>query len=468
MQPQGALEGMGESRIATWAGAEMRSIWMKMPLALVLLGAAPLASAAGFDCAKAGSAVERRICADAELSGLDGRMTQAFVQARAKAGARADALLRDQRNWLGERDEAVLQAAQLTTTRYAAELYRERIAFLQHVFDAAPADTPLLAAIVKHLAGQPPAASQIVMLGGDGSVFRPATEQPYDPSKPLPFDPAPLARLGDDAGARSALTVSPRLLRLDGLRLGALYSVAGTADCVTMGIFSWKGRTVQPVPLPETLAQNCWTTQGWLVGFQNHAYALQSDESSIAASDIEAQRWDGKRWSAPARVLVRYDYRVSPRYMQCAPADCAGLAALAGKALDRYMRGRDAAALGHVPADAQAQFETMRRRAGNEDGLQELPWADAPESYANPGDGYTGYRGFDNGSVFFPVRWQGEWLLGRIGRATLGWRSSDDWLLGIWRWDGHAFVPVFGMVAPTRRAGFLLAAWLPARPFVSH
>ena len=63
---------------------------------------------------------------------------------------------------------------------------------------------------------------------------------------------------------------------------------------------------------------------------------------------------------------------------------------------------------------------------------------------------------------------EGEWLLGRIGHATLGWRTSDDWLLGIWRWDGHSFVPMLGMVAPTRRTGLLLTAWLPPKPFVTR
>lgn len=449
----------------------MRSMGMKMSLALALLGAAPLATAAGFDCGKAGSPVERKICGDAGLSRLDGQMAQAFSQSRAKAGTQAEALLRDQRNWLGERNDAVLQIAQLKTTRYAADLYRQRIAFLEHAFDVQSADAPLLAAIVKHLAGQPSTVSQVGALGGDGSVFKPATELPYDPSKPLPFDPATLTKLEDEVGVQmpGALTVPPKLLRLDEQHLGALYSVDGTADCVTMKLFDWKGRTVQPVPLPETLNQNCWTTQGWLVAFQNRAYALQLDESSIAASDIETQQWDGSRWSRPARVLVRYDYRASPRYVQCAQTDCTALTVLAGKALDRYVRSRDEDTLnGHLPADGQAQFNTMRQQAGNAERLQELPWADAPKSYANQGDGYRGYRGFGDSSVYFPIRWQGEWLLGRIGRAALGWRTSDDWLLGIWRWDGHDFVPVFGMVAPTRRDGFLLAAWLPAKPFQSH
>ncbi|BFI97210.1 MAG: hypothetical protein RSP_27200 [Rhodanobacter sp.] len=453
-------------------GTDMRSIWMKLSLALALLSAVPLASAAGFDCAKAKSAVEQKICADPELSQLDSQMAQAFDQARTKAGPQLDTLLRDQRNWLGERDEAVTQAMQLKTARYAAGFYRERIAFLEHVFDAAPTDAFLLAAIVNHLAaGQSPTTSGIEALGGDGSVFKPATEQAYDPSKPLPFDTAPLTKMGDEAGVQmpSALNAGAKLLRLDGLHLGALYSMAGTADCVAMTLFSWSGRTVRPMPLPETLSQNCWTTQGWLVEFQGSAYALQSDESNVWASDIEAQQWNGNHWTAPLRVLVRYDYRTSPKYVQCAQSDCSGLTALAGKRLDRYVRSRDAAALaGHIPADAQAQFDQLRGRAKDAADLQALPWAGVPKSYVGPGGYYAGMRGFDDSSVFFPIRWQGEWLLGRIGHATVGWRTSDDWIMGIWRWDGHAFVPMFGMVAPTRRERFLLAAWLPAKLFHSH
>lgn len=65
----------------------MRSIWMKLSLALALLGVVPLASAAGFDCAKAKGSVEQKICSDPELSQLDSRMTQVYEQVSAKAGS---------------------------------------------------------------------------------------------------------------------------------------------------------------------------------------------------------------------------------------------------------------------------------------------------------------------------------------------------------------------------------------------
>lgn len=455
--------------MAWLTGKNMCPIRVKAWLALALLAAAPLVLAAGFDCGQARGAVERQICDDAGLSRLDSQMAQAFARARAKAGPQAEALLRDQRHWLAERDEAVGMAARLENMDSAAGFYRDRIAFLDHVFDTPPTDAPLLAAIVKHLAGQPPDRTDVdegQVLGGDGTVFRLAAAQPFDPAKPLPFDAAPLVKL---AGEVDAGPSNGTMLLLDDLQLGGLYSVQGTADCIYLKLFSWHGRVVRPIPVPETLSQNCWTLRGWLVAFRNHAYALQSDESSIAASDIEAQQWDGEHWSRAVRVLVRYDYRASPQYVQCAQADCAGLAALARDALDRHVRSRDADAwAGHVPAEAQAQFETLRQQAGKDADLQELPWADTPKSYASHGDYYAGFRSFDNSSGFFPIRWQGEWLLGRIGHATLGWRTSDDWLLGIWRWDGHSFVPMLGMVAPTRRTGLLLTAWLPPKPFVTR
>ena len=86
----------------------MRWIWLDAWLALLLLSVTPPTSAAGFDCSHANSSVERSICNDAELSRLDSQMTQVFAQARVRARSRADDLLRDQHNWLGERDEALM------------------------------------------------------------------------------------------------------------------------------------------------------------------------------------------------------------------------------------------------------------------------------------------------------------------------------------------------------------------------
>lgn len=68
-----------------------RSWWL---LALV----AGQAGAAGFDCARAGTAVERMICAQPALSALDDQLAKAYDAAR--RSGRHPGLLAQQRDWL--------------------------------------------------------------------------------------------------------------------------------------------------------------------------------------------------------------------------------------------------------------------------------------------------------------------------------------------------------------------------------
>ena len=55
---------------------------------------------ASFDCAKAGTAVEKTICGDAELSSLDEHLGRYYVVALEQAGAGAACLKSDQRSWV--------------------------------------------------------------------------------------------------------------------------------------------------------------------------------------------------------------------------------------------------------------------------------------------------------------------------------------------------------------------------------
>jgi uncharacterized protein len=76
-----------------------------------LLIVATQSLAAGFDCAKAATAVEKRICANPELSQLDDQLAKAYKP----EGNAADFERSIQRRWLKERnkcaDDACLQAA---------------------------------------------------------------------------------------------------------------------------------------------------------------------------------------------------------------------------------------------------------------------------------------------------------------------------------------------------------------------
>jgi len=74
-----------------------------LSLALCVLCAAP-AAAASFDCAKAGSAIEKAICGDPALSKADERLAETFAAAL-KESLNPQALRAEQRQWLSARDK---------------------------------------------------------------------------------------------------------------------------------------------------------------------------------------------------------------------------------------------------------------------------------------------------------------------------------------------------------------------------
>lgn len=75
-----------------------------LPRAAMALLALPMcAHAAGFDCNKAHSMVEKTVCADAALSQLDSQLASSFHKAMATAPSDTS-LLRVQRDWLKQRD----------------------------------------------------------------------------------------------------------------------------------------------------------------------------------------------------------------------------------------------------------------------------------------------------------------------------------------------------------------------------
>lgn len=74
--------------------------------AALSLSAAPQASQPSFNCSRASSPAEHAICADARLGRLDRRLAERYAAVRrALAPAMREALLRDQRWFLGARDE---------------------------------------------------------------------------------------------------------------------------------------------------------------------------------------------------------------------------------------------------------------------------------------------------------------------------------------------------------------------------
>jgi uncharacterized protein YecT (DUF1311 family) len=97
----------------------MKRSWWLLALAL----ATGPAAAAGFDCAKAGTRVERMICAQPALSALDDQLGKAYDAAR-RSGHRPT-LLAEQREWLMKVRDRCSDAACLRT------VYTARIAALR-------------------------------------------------------------------------------------------------------------------------------------------------------------------------------------------------------------------------------------------------------------------------------------------------------------------------------------------------
>lgn len=106
------------------------AVWL-----LLVVTHAVVSSAAGFDCAKAASLVERAICASPELSVLDGDLATAYSDALGVAEDPSK-LRTEQRAWLPKRDSCLKSSP---VCNDAVKIYQDRIGQLRKVFAEAGA-----------------------------------------------------------------------------------------------------------------------------------------------------------------------------------------------------------------------------------------------------------------------------------------------------------------------------------------
>jgi uncharacterized protein len=438
-------------------GGYMRQ-WGKCGLqAMVLLLVSSGSYAASFDCQHAVSVVEKSICQDDDVSTLDSQMADAYARAHGRAGAHADALLRDQRIWLSQRNAAVVENQGM-----ASDIYKRRIAFLDKLFQDKEPPSPLLAAIDAHIAAHPKASEGRAddinvwnVIGGDGSVFTTAREMPVKDAKSLPFHLDDAQKL---IGSDESVDDYSTLALLDADRLGGLYAEEGTMQAVYWKLFRWNGQAVQGVDVPLTLSHTEWTNVGGLVDYKGVAYALSDDDGSLDRTELIAQLFANGQWGDDVELELHYDVHLQSSSSYCTEADCAALKTFADKFIRQFDQGHDVSPLQTVlSVDESQHYEALLRhaKADRDEILDSLPAFGGKIKYADN----VAYKSFAPLSYYFPVRWQGELLLGRIGNASLGWRESEDLLLAIWRWDGQAFVPVLGMVTTKARGDFLLGEW---------
>lgn len=126
-------------------------------LCLALLS--PAAGAVTFDCAKAGTPVEKMICADAALSRLDDNLGVAYQRAMERVGDKPMMLDR-QRNWLAERNACKNIAC-------VKELYQMRLRGLNEMVAS-----PWTGLYVRHTQGKvdPNTAKIWIHANSDGNI----------------------------------------------------------------------------------------------------------------------------------------------------------------------------------------------------------------------------------------------------------------------------------------------------------
>ncbi|MEO1330347.1 MAG: caspase family protein [Pseudomonadota bacterium] len=107
-----------------------------LALSIAALAAAPSASAQGFDCARATTAIENAICADDRLGKLDERLNARYRQLRRAAPeADRDALRAEQRQWLEERRRLCDGLRERPMRRCLVQVYRDRLQATRVVLD---------------------------------------------------------------------------------------------------------------------------------------------------------------------------------------------------------------------------------------------------------------------------------------------------------------------------------------------
>jgi uncharacterized protein YecT (DUF1311 family) len=446
-------------------------------LMLLLPGAA---WGAGFDCSKASGPVEPVICASAPLSALDEQLSQAYAAALQAPQLSAATLRLDQRHWLAARDdEAWGYLSEPATAKDAAQRliasYQQRIAFLRGLAGSGATLGPPLDTVRAALAQRPALPSEDSLwkaLAGAGVAVEEASEQSLQdarqPFQGLPLKPDPTLRQQVEQAAGDGGLL--RWLHLPGANLGAFYSVEGSLGCAAYTMYTTDADgAAHPLETPLLWRDGCWTVSDQLLRIAGQVAIVRQDSGDADSLDLAARVWDGQRLLPQSRLLIRFDRQLALKVAGCASGDCADFGALALQLARRY----DARPLPGVldvslSAAERASFQQLLQLAtAKQTGQTATAMGDGQVcalscvslfGQAAPPDAYGSFGSEAN---WFPVRWRGELLLGRIGHGHLGWRDWDGWLVGLWRLQQGQLQPVAGAMIELKGGPVLLSAPMP-------
>lgn len=105
-------------------------LWLMLACVCLSLGSAGAANRASFDCAKAGTPVEKAICADGKLAAADLQLGKLFTDLVAAHPGHAADLRRDQRAWLSQRNTGCKVYKGAALTDCVSRSYQDQIARL--------------------------------------------------------------------------------------------------------------------------------------------------------------------------------------------------------------------------------------------------------------------------------------------------------------------------------------------------
>lgn len=441
---------------------------LRVASAVLLLAAPLMAHAASFDCAKAGTPSEKAVCASPKVSELDDQLADAFRTALKSHPDKADALKLDQRHWLATRDDTawtyISGGLGKELVNVMAGQYQQRIAFLAGLDKGKP-QPPL--AIIYDALPKLPAGSRDVLadLAAQGAPIVLAKEVEMKNVSALPYQP-------DEALKKAIAELDESITNrvLAGSPFSSVYSMGGTAHCLSEAPYRIDGKKAVAIDGPLAWGDDCMTNH--LVAKLGDDYAaLNVDTGSPNQQTIVASRWTGKGFGPAQDLMLRFDHALKLDGAVCAPkqspCDEFGTTAMTyvakydrnpqGGTLDRALKGADKVAYDAAVARAKAPGGIASK-------------GDAPTLPDFGGDGLAvgSMTGYDSEATMFPLTFRGETLLGYIGHGHVGWRANEDWMVSAWRLKDGKLEAVASAYIDVVRGSLLLSAPVPAPPPETH
>lgn len=422
-----------------------RAAWLPVVLCLTVTTSAGAGPPPGpsFSCAHIGGeaasaevTVEEAICADPVLGELDRSLSDAFRAALADdPQGRAD-LLASQRAWAAARAATCgIDAAGHSMRRdlhaCLGDTYRRRLAVLRA---RDPHDAAMCRVVAEH----------VRRTNGDLASYSLGEGLRSDPTSPVKIDEgeivkkAFLAALPDGYEQDDENSLA-RLYHFGTVRqMFAVVSVQGTAHCEYIALYKiLRGGAFAVLDPPDALTDHSGTC-GSSTFFGSYASGATAEtpvplyiatEDAITGSTLEFTARRDDAWHAACAVATSFETKLTLDGRFCAEGvDCDAL----GKLASEYARRRDEAGRD----DPERLGGAPRRRAFEEKEQAELPTFGRETGSV--------FSLFAFGAPVYEVAGPTGPLFLRISHGSFGWRTDENWLVGVYRLAGKELAPLAG------------------------